>query len=488
LRLPRLLFFLAAGTLGVSALALLGIFGPATTGPLPPPAQMGELVVLVHPGPASYFTGPSGEPSGFDVDLAQLFARSKGLPVRFEIADSTGEVIAGTAAGRAHIGAGGLFRPRVPAVASPPTGTAAGVLWTRGYLPVEAVLIYNLDGYKPDDWKDLRGESIAYVGMSGLDAEIDALRDAHPEVRWTPSAFPSADALIAQVSDGRQSYALVASHIAGVARNVFLGFDVGFVAGGKRELAWVVPARLPALKEDVDAFLTRLERDGTLQRLADRYFGHARQVRRIDAGAFHERLKTLLPDYRLLFQQTQAGTGIEWRLLAALAYQESQWDPFATSETGVRGLMQLTEDTARRLAVADRLDPRQNVDAAARYLAEIKRSLPPRIQEPDRTWLALAAYNIGLGHLEDARVLAQRQKLNPDLWSDVKKVLPLLALPEHYAGAKNGYARGGMPVVFVDRVRAYYDILLAREAAYVPRLRVGAAGGSPALPPLPSMP
>jgi membrane-bound lytic murein transglycosylase F len=303
-----------------------------------------------------------------------------------------------------------------------------------------------------------------------------------------PSTLPSADALIAQVSDGRQGYALVASHLAALARNIFLGFDIGFVAGGKRELAWVTPARLPALNAEVDAFFARLEKDGTLQRLADRHFGHARKVHRIDAGAFHERLKTLLPDYRLLFQQAQAGTGVEWRLLAALAYQESQWDPYATSETGVRGLMQLTEDTARRLGVADRLDPRQNVDAAARYVAELKRALPPRIQEPERTWLALAAYNIGLGHLEDARVLAQRQKLNPDLWSDVRKVLPLLALPEYYAGAKNGYARGGMPVVFVDRVRAYYDILLAREAAYVPRLRVGAATAGPALPPLPGMP
>ncbi len=129
-------------------------------------------------------------------------------------------------------------------------------------------------------------------------------------------------------------------------------------------------------------------------------------------------------------------------------------------------LMQLTEDTAKRMGVTNLLDPAQNVLAGARYLNDLKERLPERIQEPDRTWLALAAYNIGLGHLEDARVLAQRQGLDPDHWTNVKKVLPLLALPEHYEKAKLGYARGGMPVAFVDRVRGYYDVLLAHQPSH----------------------
>ena len=198
----------------------------------------------------------------------------------------------------------------------------------------------------------------------------------------------------------------------------------------------------------------------------------ARQFQRIDAGGLQERMRTLLPQYVPLFREAQEATGIEWRLLAAIAYQESQWDPSATSETGVRGLMQLTEDTARHLGVSDLLDPAQSVLGAARYLRDLKEKLPARIPEPDRTWLALAAFNIGLGHLEDARVLAQKQKLNPDLWSDVKKALPLLALPEYYDQAKHGYARGGMPVAFVDRVRGYYDVLLAQQPAQQPRLRM----------------
>ena len=181
---------------------------------------------------------------------------------------------------------------------------------------------------------------------------------------------------------------------------------------------------------------------------------------------------SLLPQWKALFHDAQEHTGIEWRLLAAIAYQESKWDPDATSETGVRGFMQITEETARHLGITDRLDPAQSVLGAARYLRDIKAKLPGRIGEPDRTWLALAAFNIGLGHLEDARVLAQKQKFNPDLWSDVKKALPLLALPEYHVDAKNGYARGGMPVAFVDRVRSYYDMLLAHQPALPPRLRM----------------
>jgi membrane-bound lytic murein transglycosylase F len=251
-------------------------------------------------------------------------------------------------------------------------------------------------------------------------------------------------------------------------RNVFVDCDIAFAVGPKREQAWAVAPARRALRDDLDRFFVAARKDGMLARLAERYFEAAGEVARNDSAIFQERMQTVLPRYRGWFEDAQAATGIEWRLIAAVAYQESQWDPSATSETGVRGFMQITEETASYLRIADRLDPHASTIGASRYLAELKAKLPARIAEPDRTWLALAAFNIGAGHLEDARVLAQRQKGNPDLWADVRKALPLLALPEHYELAKNGYARGGMPVVFVDRVRAYYDILLRQAPASSP--------------------
>jgi membrane-bound lytic murein transglycosylase F len=161
-------------------------------------------------------------------------------------------------------------------------------------------------------------------------------------------------------------------------------------------------------------------------------------------------------------------TGIDWRLLAALGFQESHWDPLAVSATGVRGLMMLTSETADRMRVSDRLDARQNILAGARYLVELKETLPARIDEPDRTWLALAAYNLGYGHLEDARVLARRQGLNPDLWVDVKRVLPLLSRYEYYSTAKYGFCRGGEALVLTENIRSYYDILMRFEDPHEP--------------------
>jgi membrane-bound lytic murein transglycosylase F len=186
------------------------------------------------------------------------------------------------------------------------------------------------------------------------------------------------------------------------------------------------------------------------------------------AESFQVRVGRLLPAFREMFQRAQETAGVEWRLLAAIAYQESQWDPLATSPTNVRGMMMLTEDTSAQLKVTDRLDPAQSIAAGAQLVAQLKQQVPERIREPDRTWVALAAFNLGYAHVEDARVLAQQQKLNPDSWTDLKKVLPLLAKPEYAAKTKRGFARGGQAVIFVENVRAYYDILTHLEPPHRP--------------------
>ena len=454
----------------MSVVALLAACQPQG---LPAPDATTPLKVAVHAGPTAWLRGPDATATGFDHDLLMRFAHSRGLKVDVVEVDSAASLVAEVASGRAHLGIGGLYSPppgRVKADAA--AGDARAVLWTNGNHAVEPVLLYGTGSFQPQSWRDLHGTRVAYLPGTGIEAQLAAARAAHPQIEWVESNLPSADALIGAVSAGNLNYAVVPSIDAAAARNVFLDFDEAFVVGPKRDLAWAVAPAHRALRDDIDRYFAGLRRDGTLAHLADRYFAAGRQIQRIDAGVFQERIRTVLPQYRRLFEDAQSASGIEWRLLAAVAYQESQWDPFAVSETGVRGFMQLTEETAKKLGVTDLLDPRQSAVAGARYLAELGARLPARIAEPDRTWLALAAFNIGPGHLEDARVLAQRQKLDPDLWRDVRSALPLLALPEHYASARNGYARGGMPVAFVDRVRAYYDILLRQEQPATPRLHV----------------
>jgi membrane-bound lytic murein transglycosylase F len=121
--------------------------------------------------------------------------------------------------------------------------------------------------------------------------------------------------------------------------------------------------------------------------------------------------------------------------------------------------MMLTDETADRLQVKDRLDAHDSILGGARYFALLKESIPPRIAEPDSTFRALAAYNQGVGHLEDARILAQKSGLDPDKWQDVRQVLPRLADPDAFQSLQHGYARGFEAVQFVDNVRNYYDIL-----------------------------
>ena len=151
---------------------------------------------------------------------------------------------------------------------------------------------------------------------------------------------------------------------------------------------------------------------------------------------------------------------MDWRLLAAIGYQESHWDRDAVSPTGVRGIMMLTRAAAKDMDIADRKDPEQSIRGGARYLARMLQRIPERVPEPDRTWLALAAYNVGYGHLEDARILTQKNKGNFDRWVDVKESLPLLSQKKWFKQTRYGYARGREPVRYVDNIRTYYDILV----------------------------
>lgn len=463
----RILQWCIAGAVAVSAC------GPS---PTPPPQAANELVALLRPGPATWFVGPDARNAGFDFDLLNLFAQRHNLVLKVVAASNPGAQLAAGDSG-ASLGAGAMYRTdKAPATGA--TASESELLYSTGYYAVEPVLIYNADSYRPASWADLAGSSVAVLDGSALAIALGGLRSDHPEVRWRPLALASTEALIRQVSDGAIDYAIVASNDAESLRNVHLNFERAFAVARKQELVWVFPPTQVALRDQVNTFFAELKKDGTLQRLIERYFTYA-QMPRLDAGVFQERIKSVLPQYRTLFERAQAATGIEWRLLAAIAYQESQWDTQATSETGVRGLMQLTEETARQLGVVDRTDPQAGVFAAAKYLRDLKDKLPSRILEPDRTWLALAAYNIGVAHLEDARVIAQKLKSSPDSWTAVSKALPLLALPEYYEDAKYGYARGGMPVAFVERVRAYYDILLAHQPSLRPRLRMFSASTDP---------
>jgi membrane-bound lytic murein transglycosylase F len=337
---------------------------------------------------------------------------------------------------------------------------------------VQPVLVYRIDEKQPSSWRDLEAQPVLTTPdqpIADFVANDSTMREAPIRFLSVPSPRKLAEAMVGGVAH----YGILYRHTLAFLRNVFLELDAAFPIGQPRELRWRSPKSNLALTGKVERYFALIKKDGTLARLMDRYYGHTQRVDAQAAEAFQDKVKRLLPAFREMFQSAQQSTGIEWRLLAAIAYQESQWDPLATSPTNVRGMMMLTEETSAQLKVTDRLDPAQSIAAGAQLVAQLRQLVPERIREPDRTWLALAAFNLGLAHVEDARVLAQQQRLNPDSWTDLKKALPLLAKPEFAAKAKRGFARGGQAVIFVENVRAYYDILTHLEEPHRPPAATG---------------
>lgn len=173
----------------------------------------------------------------------------------------------------------------------------------------------------------------------------------------------------------------------------------------------------------------------------------------VDTKTFLSAIDSVLPTYQPLFQKY--ATAFDWRLLAAIAYQESHWNPLATSPTGVRGLMMLTRATADGLGVNDRLDPEESIQGGALYLQRLMAKIPATVPEDERIWFALAAYNIGWGHMLDARKLTKMQSGNPDSWVDVKQRLPMLSQKRYYPQLTYGYARGREAYNYVENIRRY---------------------------------
>jgi membrane-bound lytic murein transglycosylase F len=429
--------------------------------PIAPIVESGELVVLTVNGPATYFEDAQGLPSGFEYDLATLFARSLNVKVSFVLADSPAKIDTALRAGQAHLAAAALARH---------FDFPGGLAWGPSYFTTQHQVVWRSAEPKPKTMRDLEGKRVGVIEESVADYLLSEPVKLTLPIERLPAGTEITD-LLDRVAKGQLDYALVESNRFTLVRKFFPQLDVAFAIGKPVDYAWLVSTidkkRVLAAAKP---FFDRISRDGTLKRLVDRYYGHAARISPVDSGKLLDLVSTQLPKMRAHFEEGEQVSGVDWRLIAAIAYQESHWDAAAVSPTGVRGIMMLTEETADRLQVKDRLDPRDSVVGGARYFALLKEQLPPRISEPDRTFLALAAYNLGVGHMEDARVLAQRAGLNPDKWQDVRQVIGRLTDPEQFQSLKHGYARGYEALQFVDNVRNYYDILVRMEPRTAPML------------------
>lgn len=421
-----------------------------------------EIVFVTHNGPSTYYLNGEGNPAGIEYDLAAKFVKQyyPDHSMRFLIVNSISDVIPSLLKGKAHIAAANLSVTHL---------RKHLVLFSPPYQEIQQQLIFNGEiGSKPKSLADITDKKIAVPAGTSYAERLTELQKDYPKLNWHTQKRTNTESLLEEVADGVLDYTVADSHLVAVMQNYYPQLEVAFAVGGSEKVAWAMPKTLDsAMIKNVSSFFNQIKKDGSLRNLLDRYYGHSDRLNTLDVTTFLKRCNSILPKYIDLFKQAQDITGLDWRLLAAVSYRESHWDTYNTSPTNVRGLMMLTEETADQMGVTDRLDPKQSIPAGAKYIAKLIETIPERIPEPDRTYMALAAYNIGYAHVEDARVLAKRLGLNPDRWADVKKTLVLLNNPEYYSTLKYGYASGGAPVIFVESVRSYQRILEKHQASHM---------------------
>jgi membrane-bound lytic murein transglycosylase F len=415
-----------------------------------------ELVVITVNSRDTYYKNYDGKYEGLEFDLASEFVKELGKRVRFIVVSDMDKALSTLEKHQGHLATG----------ISVTTKNKLRIRFGPVYQRAQPQVAYNTNHPKPKNVQEMVGKNIEIVRGTVHGERLSEARLEAPELRWTETDMSTED-LLSKLAEGKVDYVVTDSTHISVAKNFYTNLDVAISLGKENSKAWAFSSYVePELQKKAQKFFKRIEGDGTLNRLIDRYYGHIQRLGQEDINKFLEKTHTFLPGLRNYFYQAEEITKIDWRLIAALAYQESHWDRMATSSTNVRGIMMLTEETAERMKVTDRLDARQSILAGARYLLILKDTLPSRIVEPDRTWIALAAYNQGYGHIEDARILAQRMKLSPDLWVDLKRSLPLLSNRKHFEKLRHGYARGGEAVFLTESVRAYYDILMKYEIPY----------------------
>ena len=407
------------------------------------------LRVALIATPPLYFPDES-HIQGYDYEIISSYAKSIGTKLEITRANTISEIITLLKQGKVHLGIAG----------SAPPFPDDKIRDEIAYNQDEWYVIGNRHNDLPKVIEDITPSTIIVAKGSKPSLVMSNLKTNYPSLFWLELPNGNTRQVLEQVNLNNFRLSIISADVFNYYRYLYPEIKIAFT------LPREYPSRWLSYKDDdlslsnsINKFINKYKQSGNLDRLYNTYYRHLNVFNYIDSIYYLERIDKELPKYKKYFKSAAVNNEFDERFLAAVSYQESHWDENARSYTGVRGLMMLTQETAKRVGVKDRLDPAQSIMGGAKYLNILKASLPKQIQEPDRSWMSLAAYNIGLGHLEDARVLTESLGDNPDLWIDVEKHLPKLSQKEWYQKTKYGRARGHEPVEFVRKIRRYYDIL-----------------------------
>lgn len=414
--------------------------------------QIGSITVLSRYDQTTFYENARGF-SGLEYDLVTLFAKHLGVKVNFKVPTTFSEILTHTQQGGfADFAAAGL------------TITAERnkrLLFTPAYQTITEQVVYRSGTKRPKKPKDLTQGILEIVQGTSHNESLLQLKKDIPELQWLINTELETDELLYLINERLIDYTIADSNQITLLRRFYPKLHVAFDISPARRFAWAFTKSADlSLYNEATLFFKKIRKNETLAQLLERHYGHTKQIAYVGNCTFKKHVKSRLPFYQDLFKGAAEKYKIDWRLLASISYQESHWNKRAVSPTGVRGLMMLTQSTAKDLHVTDRTDPEQSIYGGALYLKQRIKKFPERIQEPDRTWFALASYNVGFGHVNDARILAQRFGKNPDKWVDIKETLPLLSQKKWHSQTKHGYARGKEPVIYVTNIRSYLDLLI----------------------------
>ncbi len=415
--------------------------------------KTGILRVATRNTPTTYYQDNNGQPTGFEYELLKAFADHLDVELELIIPDTFGDIFTLVKNRSAHIAAAGLtitderkqnFRFSTPYAYSTPT------------------LIYRVTRGKPEPktFADLANKSIKVIANSSHAEQLRKLKKTHSYLTWQETTSSSVTELLEDVYEQEIDYTVSDDFIFDAQKSYFPGLKKSLVLSQPKPVAWLlIKQNDQSLQRATKRFFELPATQELLVKLKKKYLTRQTRLGYVDIETFRKHLETRFCKLEQYFMMAEQETDIDWRLLASIAYQESHWNPNAVSPTGVKGIMMLTQAAAKEVGVKNRTNPVQSVMGGAHYLEKVMGKIPNRIQGKERIWFALASYNIGYGHLEDARVLTARAGRNPDKWSDVKEFLPLLTQKEYFQTVRHGYARGYEPVLYVKNIRNYYDLL-----------------------------
>ncbi|CAH0532884.1 Membrane-bound lytic murein transglycosylase F [Vibrio stylophorae] len=435
----------------LSALFLLGCE--------PAPSQQTELEAIKARGvlrvgtlnnQLSYYIGVDA-PTGLDYELAKRFADKLGVRLEMKEEYNLTDLFQALEHGHYDLIAAGL------------TATPSRMEKFRAgpaYYFTNQQLVYRKGQKRPRRLKDLQKlEGIAITESSSHVETLEKLKEKYPKLEWQVVDDVDDNQLLQYIASGELMYTIADSVDVSLTQRLYPEVTVAMDLTEDEPVVWYLQEqRDDALYALVIEFFGELNQSGELAKLEEKYFGHVNRFDYFDTRAFFTAVDNRLPKWQPLFEKY--ATDFDWRLLAAVAYQESHWKPNAVSPTGVRGMMMLTMPTAKSVGVTDRRDPEQSIRGGAIYLKRVLDRVPDSIEEDEKIWFALASYNVGFGHMMDARRLTQKYGGDPNSWSDVKQFLPLLRNPKYHRQTRYGFARGDEAQHYVENIRRYYQSLV----------------------------